>query len=89
MRYPKCGDFSVWKESHPLSGAELEKNRLLIESDPPGKHERVAGYVAKYLSKEHLHYGWSKYWVFPRFALVWQTVKRHTGYNMPLGYLPV
>jgi hypothetical protein len=27
-------------------------------------------------------YGWSKYWVFPRFALIWQAIKRHTEFDM-------
>jgi hypothetical protein len=63
-----------------LTGFKIVNIRLL-QGDP----KRMAGYVSKYVTKSHLRYGWSKYWVFPRFALVWQAVKRYTDYNMPLA----
>jgi hypothetical protein len=67
----------TWKE---LTGFEIINIQLLM-----GHPAAVAGYVAKYVSKEHLHYGWSKYWVFPYYANVWQRVKKFTGYNIPLS----
>jgi hypothetical protein len=45
----------------------------------------MAGYVSKYVIKAHLRYGWSQYWVFLGFALIWQAVKRYTDYDMPLA----
>ncbi len=70
----------TWKE---LTGFEIINIRLL---DGPSAY--IAGYVAKYVSKDPLHYGWSKHWVFPYFVNVWKRVKNYSKPNKQKYALP-
>ena len=65
-----------------FSGFEIIKIQFL-----KGEPVKMTGYVAKYVSKDHLRYEWSKYLVFPKFALIWKYIKMFTKYDMSLSIL--